>query len=99
MLELNQNNFQENTKKVTVVDFWAPWCAPCRMLAPTFEEVSKEVEADFAKVNTEEQPGLSQENNISGIPCIVIFKDNKEVGRIVGLLPKDALKQKIQELI
>jgi thioredoxin len=99
MLELNQDNFQENTKETTIVDFWAPWCMPCRMLAPIFEEVSKEINATFAKVNTQDEPELAQQNNISGIPCIVVFKDNKEVGRIIGLLQKEQLKQKINDLL
>ncbi|MCK5107978.1 MAG: thioredoxin [Nanoarchaeota archaeon] len=99
MLELNKDNFQENTKNTTVVDFWAPWCMPCKMLAPTFEAVSSEIEADFAKVNTQDHPELAQENNITGIPCIVVFKDNKEVGRIVGLLQKEQLKEKINDLL
>jgi len=100
MLQLNENNFQENTKNTTIVDFWAPWCMPCRMLGPIFEEVSKEIESiTFARLNTEEYPGLAQQHNITGIPCMIVFKDNKEVGRIVGLLPKDQLKQKIQSLI
>ena len=100
MLNLNKDNFQENTKELTIVDFWAPWCAPCRMLGPIFEEVSKELtEITFARINTEENLELSQQNNITGIPCMIIFKDNKEIGRIVGLLPKESLKQKIQEFI
>ena len=99
MLELNQDNFQENTKEITVVDFWAPWCAPCRMLGPIFEEVSKEMDVNFARLNTEDHPELAQQNNITGIPCIIIFKDNKEIGRIVGLLPKESLKEKISEFI
>lgn len=99
MLELNKDNFQENTKNTTVVDFWAPWCMPCRMLGPIFEEVSKEMEVDFAKMNTQDNPELAQENDITGIPCIIIFRDNKEIGRIVGLLQKEQLKQKITELI
>lgn len=99
MLELNQKNFKENTKDIAVVDFWAPWCMPCRMLTPAFEQLSTEIDVKFAKVNTEEEPELSEQNNISGIPCIIVFKKGKEAGRIVGLFPKDRLKQKIQELI
>lgn len=93
----------KEAKKTMLVDFWASWCGPCKALAPVLEEVSKEAEfsstLEFAKISTEEFPQVAAENNVSGIPCLILFKDGKEVGRVVGFHPKDALKSKIAELL
>ena len=100
MIELNNTNFEKETKGLAIVDFWAPWCGPCRMMAPVFEETSKEIKTlKFAKLNTEEFPEIAEKYEITGIPCLIILKDGKEVDRIVGLMPKPALKEAIQEII
>ena len=99
MLELNTDNFKKEigSGKV-IVDFWAEWCGPCKMLGPIFEEASKEIEdVKFAKVNVDENNEIAAEVGVRGIPTMVLYKDGQEVSRIVGLLQKDALKQKIQE--
>ncbi len=104
MLELNDTNFKKEvleTNKVVVVDFWAPWCNPCLTLAPTFEKLSLEFKdkAKFAKLNVQDNDGLSQKYGIRGIPCIVVFKEGKEIGRVVGAFPENAFKEKLNSIV
>ena len=99
MLELNNQNFEKEIQSGnTIVDYWAEWCGPCKMLGPIFEELSGEIkDVKFAKVNVDHNEELSAKAGVRGIPTLVLFKDGQEVDRIVGLLPKDQLKQKIQQ--
>ena len=81
----------------TLVDFWAEWCAPCKMVAPIVEEVAKEYNGRLrvAKVNVDENPSTPQRLGIMGIPTLILFKDGTEVARIVGYRPKEALAEDI----
>jgi len=102
--ELTADNFQKevlDSDLPVIVDFWASWCGPCKMLAPVFEELSSEYEGKlkFAKVSTEDFPQIGQQNSVSGIPCLVVFKEGKEVDRIVGFAPKPMLKEKIDTIL
>jgi len=103
-IELDDKNFDGEIKKEVpmIVDFWASWCGPCQMMGPVFEELSKEYKPTklrFGKVSTEKFPQLADKNDVSGIPCLIVFNKGKEVERIVGFAPKEALKQKIDAIL
>ncbi len=90
----------ESTTPV-VVDFWAPWCGPCKMIAPVLEEIARE-QGDklmVAKINTDENPDWAMKYGVMGIPTLLFIKGGKEVGRHVGMAPAPALKSKIQAFI
>lgn len=97
---LNTGNFRgavEEDKGVVVVDFFATWCGPCKMLAPVFESVSEEVsDAKFVKVDIDESLELAQKFGISTVPTMMIFKDGKVVDKLVGFMPKESLKSKVE---
>lgn len=100
VVHINEDNFEKEIQQSNIpviVDFWAPWCGPCQMMGPVFEELSGEYEGKlkFAKLNTEDHPSLAGQFGIQGIPSLLVMKDGKEEGRIVGFAPKDLLKAKI----
>lgn len=82
-----------HSTKPVLVDFWAPWCGPCRELAPTIEALaSQRSDVVVRKINTDEKPGVTQTFNIRGIPCLILFKNGKEVDRLVGGVPKSDIE-------
>lgn len=103
MIQLSKENFEKEVLKSTkpvLVDFWAEWCNPCKMLAPTFEKLSKEFKnINFAKLNVEQNKDLAQKHDVMGIPCIILFFNGKEKDRITGYYPEEQLKNKIKEMI
>ncbi|PAF52629.1 thioredoxin [Helicobacter sp. 13S00477-4] len=101
-IELNKENFDSIAKKgIAVVDFWAPWCGPCRMLAPVIDELAEEYEGKVAicKVNTDEQVDISAQYGIRSIPTIIFMKNGEIVDQVIGATSKQALKEKIDSII
>lgn len=103
-IHLDRKNFSstlENTANLLVVDFWAPWCGPCRMLAPTIEALAKHYQGKvvFGKVNTDENQAISMQFGIRGIPTLIFFKSGKEVQRVVGALPRPHIEKVINGII
>ncbi|MCK5780535.1 MAG: thioredoxin [Psychrilyobacter sp.] len=80
---------------VVLVDFFADWCGPCKMLAPILDELSEEVTAKIVKVNVDDNPGLSQKFGVRSIPTMIAFKNGEPVDQIIGLVQKDALLEKL----
>lgn len=87
-----------NSKGVVLVDFWAEWCGPCRMLGPTIDELSTELEGQVkvGKVNVDDEGDLARQFNVMSIPTIYIFKDGEPVNRIVGLVPKEKILEELE---
>jgi thioredoxin 1 len=86
---------------VTLVDFWAPWCGPCRMIAPIIEELAEEYDgkAKIAKVNTDEEQQTAVQFGIRSIPTLIIFKDGQPVDQIIGAVPKQVFSSKLEAVL
>lgn len=100
--EVSDNNFEADVLKAeqpVLVDFWAAWCAPCRMLAPTVEQVAEKFNgsARVMKLNVDDNPETSQRYGIKGIPTLILFKNGKEEERVVGATSKDAISRMIEK--
>ncbi|CAH1193532.1 Thioredoxin [Paenibacillus plantiphilus] len=95
---LTKDNFNKSIESgVSLVDFWAPWCGPCKMQLPIVEELSTELQgqAVIGKINVDEEPELASQFGVMSIPTLILFKDGQPVDKMVGLQSKDALKTKI----
>ncbi|MDR3281766.1 MAG: thioredoxin [Endomicrobium sp.] len=104
VVEINENNFQQEVSfsdKLVLVDFWAPWCGPCKMFSRVVEELSLEYEdkIKIGKVNTDENLSLSARFQISSIPCLILFKGGKTLQKAVGFKSKNEVKKIIDTII
>lgn len=98
LINLNEITFQEKViegKGKVIVDFWAEWCGPCKLLSPILEEVSNILDMKIYKVNVDENPSLAGQFGIKSIPTIVIFDDGVRVKEVVGLRPKEEMIEKL----
>ncbi len=100
--DINSNNYNSEvlqSKGLVIVDFWAPWCGPCRMQTPILEKLSQssDIKAVIAKLNTDDNPSIAQNLGIASIPTLILFKDGKEVERFVGVQPEETLRQNIKK--
>lgn len=103
-LQLTENNWEQEviqSDKPVLIDFWAPWCGPCRMVAPIVSEIAQEY-ADKLKVgrlNTDEEPGVAVKYGIMSIPTLMIFKNGEVADQIIGAAPKEYFTQKLDEIL
>jgi thioredoxin 1 len=103
--QVTDSNFQAevlDAKNIpVVVDFFADWCGPCKMMAPVLDQVSSELgeKAKIVKLNTDDNNTTASKYQITGIPCLIIFKDGKEVNRLVGYRPAQQLKQEVTNFL
>lgn len=103
-LELNEANFEDEVIQSTqpvLVDFWAPWCGPCRSMAPILDDVAKEYEGKVkvGKVNVDQNQALAQKFGVMSIPTLIMYKEGKVAGQMVGYTPKGVLAKKLDQLL
>jgi len=102
IVEVTDQTFSDEVKSGTVlVDFWAPWCGPCKMIAPVLEELDKEIgdRVKIAKVNVDDNPESASRFGVMSIPTLIVFKNGEPVDKIIGFQPKDALKSVVSRHI
>jgi thioredoxin 1 len=104
MLAVTQENFETEVMKSerpVLVDFWAPWCMPCKIIAPAVERIADEMKNDIRvmKSNVDEAPEIATELSVLNIPTLILFKGGHEVARMIGVNSKEAIENKIKSLI
>lgn len=104
VLELTSKNFSEevlHSKIPVIIDFWASWCSPCLRMAPVFEDLSKDYheKLKFGKLSVDDFPDITEQYEVTGIPCLVLVHKGKEIDRIVGFQQKSELKEQIDAVL
>ena len=100
MLDITKETFEKevlHNQLPVLVDFWAPWCGPCRMIGPILEKISSEYtkKLKFSKMNVDDSQEIAVTHDVRGIPCMIIFSGGKEIDRIIGAYPEDQLRKKL----
>jgi len=104
MIELTKDNFEEkviSSKLPVLVDFWAPWCGPCRLVGPVLDKISSEytTKLTFSKLNVDDSQEIAAKFDVRGIPCMIIFRNGKELDRIIGAYSEQQLRSKIDLIL
>ena len=102
VVSLNEKNFEEEvlkSEKTVLIDFWASWCGPCRMMSPVVDQIAEEMQdtVKVCKINIDEEQNLAVRYNVMSIPTFVILKNGKEVGRTIGVQDKEEIKKLLKQ--
>jgi len=96
LIHYNNEDFNELTKNKVLVDFYATWCGPCRMLSPVLDSLSEEVDIDIIKIDVDKHNDLAREYGVMSIPALILFENNNELKRFLGFMDKEKIKEFIK---